>query len=260
VAPEASTLDGSAMEDQSAPDAPGDDGASADSTVDGTQDSSLEGETGSDAAGANASDATSASDATNGTVDGPAGDALADVADLGDATEEGDDAGDADAQEAGNVADAGPSFDASGIDAGALCAPFPIGNPVTYTYVDAAAPPTSVFTGGTLESGTYLLASSVSYTGAFGNATFGQSGIIIDLATSTFRNGHSDQGGSASYFGAGIVPGNPGGNSFQLVLLCPGVVGSASVVSYYTFTGSGPGATLTISEAGSDTVGVYTKQ
>jgi hypothetical protein len=157
----------------------------------------------------------------------------------------GADAGqaEADASDAGAV-EGGPWFDASGIDASALCSPFVTSIPqVTVDYVDAAAPPSSAFTGGAIESGTYALAALTAYDGAFGNASTTGERLILDTSAGTIRNAYSDLGGTPVFAGYGFQPGPPGSNWFTIFALCPTSVGSAR--QYYTFSGTGTGATLT---------------
>jgi hypothetical protein len=145
----------------------------------------------------------------------------------------------------GGVVDAGLSFDASGVDAAALCNPFLSSIPQLHIdYVDASAPPSSTFTGGTIESGTYALSALTEYIGPSGNAATTGETLIIDATAGTMRNAYSDNGGTPVFGGFGFTPGPPGSNWFTFFELCPNSP-PETAQEFYTFSGTGPGATLT---------------
>jgi hypothetical protein len=203
-----------------------------------------------DALGNDASDAEIA-DALDATAEPDATDSAVPDAALADGS--ANDAGDS-SLEAG---DAGSPFDASGIDATSLCAPFLFDAPqIRITYVDAAAPSPSTFVGGAIESGTYWLTSVTSYQGAFGNASTTAEIMIIDAVNKTIRNAYADIAPPATYSGFGYVPNDPSPNSFLAVVLCPS--SGATEPVYYSFSGTGPGAHLTFLNGAS--VNILTKQ
>jgi hypothetical protein len=233
-----------------AADASGDDSAAADAALDvgdasaSGGDASLDGHGGDDGAADAKTDATDAGSDLDAT-DSQAPDATK-VHDSGE-----------DAADAADTHDADSFFDASGIDAGALCNPFPFAAPqVTITYVDAAAPAPSTFVGGTIESGTYWLTSETSYPGAFGNASTSAEILIVDAVAHTLRNAYADIAPPPTYDGIGYIPGEPAANALTLFLLCPGSGLSQTV--YYSFSGTGQGAQLTLLSG--DKVIVLTRQ
>jgi hypothetical protein len=195
--------------------------------------------------------------------DAPVGDDASDaaVADAPDASSEPDAADSESGVDSSDSAvgpmDSGSLFDASGIDAAALCTPFTFDAPqIPITYVDAAAPSPSTFTGGSIESGTYYLTSLSSYQGAFGNASSTAEILIVDADNHTMRNAYADTAPPATYSAFGYVAGTPTANAMFWVLLCPGSGATATV--YYSFTGTGSGAQLTLSNL--DSVAVLTRR
>jgi len=187
-------------------------------------------------------------------------------ADAGTGTDAGVDATDSASAvdaEAGTGADVGAadaasdgslSVDASGIDAGSLCTPFPDdAAPITSTDLDGSAPNPSTFTGGNIESGTYWLTSETTY-GAGTTETVAQVSIL-DSTTQTDRSArltNTLDAAATEYAGFGYAT---SGNQILLQALC-NLTGLGT--GYFTFSGTGPGATLTVMTSG--VLDVYTKQ
>lgn len=149
--------------------------------------------------------------------------------------------------------------DASEIDGATLCAPFtssaPIVDPV---FSDGSAPSPSTLTGGGIESGTYFLTSQTQWGGA---AVSTADALIVDANARTIRDALLQMTGpTATWQYWGLAYTLPTSNTVDAT----GVCGTSAITeSYYTFSGTGTGATWTMlgTLAGGVTVEwVFTKQ
>jgi hypothetical protein len=190
--------------------------------------------------------------------------AEASVADASDASvkETGTDATpDAVAEAGSSDAQADASVDAG--DAGALCTAIPISSSIV-TAVDvtdgATVPPSSYFTGGVIESGTYYMTAATHYGSQYGGPA--QQIIVIDAVAMTMEmaNAYPGDGGSFIYYYA-LPYTYPDSRTISGNAACnTGPFSITTVAEYYTFSGTGAGATITWNRVGSSDVEVYTKQ
>lgn len=113
-------------------------------------------------------------------------------------------------------------------------------------------PASSTFTGGTIESGTYVLTSVHHYGSQYGGSP--QETLVFDTTAQTLAMG-TYVGPSPLHWGWDTS--YPAPNTLEGMPACPG---SPLAGWYYTFAGSGPGATITWNSVGSKDVKVYTKK
>jgi hypothetical protein len=155
-------------------------------------------------------------------------------------------------------AGAGGAADAAG-EGGAVtsgpCAAIPINAPAAaVTNVDTGkAIDLAGFTGGALESGTYWLTSVAHFGAAYVGTT--QEIFVIDATAKTVEDAYIPTAGGPVYRAftyAGVT---------ATTLTGTPICGTTATLSaYYTFAGSGRGATFSVSPFGTSDVKVYTKQ
>jgi hypothetical protein len=175
----------------------------------------------------------------------------------------GGDAADAAAAEAGDAPDAADAPDAvTATDGGgadtvatnALCTAFPINAPAaTVTIVNSGKViDTAAFSGGTLASGTYWL-TSVSHFGATYTGVT-QEILIVDASAKTVED-EFISGGVATYRGFSYT--TPSATTLAGTPVCGG---TTALSAFYTVTGVGPGATVSLNATASSDVKIFTRQ
>jgi hypothetical protein len=130
---------------------------------------------------------------------------------------------------------------------------------------DGQKPDPASFTGGTIESGTYKLTGVVHHGSHYGGAT--EETLVVDATAHTLLilDG-SGADASAAFATIGYDISTVGGNTLEGQMNCctsPYVPQYCLVTVrgyYYTFAGTGTGATITWSSVGSEDVQTYTKQ
>jgi hypothetical protein len=112
--------------------------------------------------------------------------------------------------------------------------------------IDVAA-----FTGGTLESGTYLLTSVSHFGGTYAGAT--QEILSVDAAAKTIGDSYILGSADCQVFSYTVA-------TATTLVVTPTSGGAQPLTDYYSFVGTGSGATLSVNAAGSSDVKVFTKQ
>jgi hypothetical protein len=168
----------------------------------------------------------------------------------------------------GSASDGGTSSDAGASDSGvAMCtSSFAVsGANVTPQLInDSVKPGSADFSGGTLESGTYVLTGVVHHGSQYGGAT--QETLVIDVIAKTMVIGDGNplpgyRAYNISFPASNIVGGSLSCCSFPAYpAYCTSVAQVPEYGWYYTFTGTGTGAQLSSSGMGSSDVQTYTKQ
>jgi hypothetical protein len=217
-------------------------------------------------------------DGAAGSETGGGGAAGGGTPDAGDDTSSGTDSGqEASAAEGVDAPiDAATDADAATSSGGLpMCATaFTIdGTDVPVTMVAGVGPAATAYKGGTIEAGIYFLTTDAQFTPVkplTDSAT--QQTLIVDVAaqTMTFGDGDGTPGGTGVAYLGFFIPIHNGGNSFGANLRCctsladprfcarQGVQGPHNW--FYSFLGTGKGATLTMSAVASTNVRTYTKQ
>jgi hypothetical protein len=215
------------------------------------------------AAGHDTGNAGAGSAGADGGLAGASGGAAGHDAGLGsdvasDTTEAG--GGDAAGAEAGG--DAADTGAVAATDGGAadivatsgLCTAFPINAPAaTITIVNSGKMiDTAAFSGGTLASGTYWL-TSVSHFGATYTGVT-QEILIVDASAKTVED-EFVSGGVSTYRGFSYTT-----PSATVLAGTPVCGGTTALSAFYTVTGVGPGATLSVNATASSDVKIFTRQ
>ena len=202
--------------------------------------------------------AAGASSGAAGHGDSAAPDAASDAKEAG-----GGDAADAAAEAGGDATDTTDTGAVTATDGGAadtvatsaLCAAFAISTPAaTITLVNSGKMiDTDAFSGGTLASGTYWL-TSVSHFGATTYTGVTQEVLIVDASAKTVED-EFVSGGISTYRGFSYAT-----PSVAVLAGTPVCGGTTALSAFYTVTGVGPGATLSLNATASSDVKIFTKQ